>query len=100
MEMIRLVTKLFGPPEEITLFPTRLDRWKIFGNKRLRVYLEHSSGSDWSGDVGTYPKRFLGVGFGESNADETAEQLELFYDRAAWTVLIGSSSMKSISTVH
>jgi len=38
--------------------------------------------------VGSYPKRFLGVGFAESTMDETAAQLELFYDRAAWTVLI------------
>lgn len=91
--MIRLVTKLFGAPEEITDFPTRLYRWKIFGNKRLRVYLEHSCGTDWSGDVGSYPKRFVGVGFAESNMDETAPQLELSYDRTAWTVLIGSSSM-------
>jgi len=88
VEMSRLVTRLFGPPQEITTVPTHLYRWKIFGNKRLRVYLEHACGSDWSGEVGTYPKRFLGVGFAESTMDETAAQLELFYDRAAWTVLI------------
>ena len=35
---------------------------------------------------------FLAVGFGESTMDESAAQLELFSDRAAWTVLIGSSS--------
>jgi len=87
-----LVTKLFGPPEEVAGFPTHLHRWKIFGNKRLKVYLQHSSGTDWSGDMGAYPKRFLGVGFAESNIDETAAQLELFSDRAAWTVLIASSS--------
>ena len=90
--MTSLVTKLLGPPEEIAGFPTHLDRWKIFANKRLKVFLEHSCGSDWSGDVSTYPRRFLAVGFAESNLDETAAQLELFHDCAAWTVLIGSSS--------
>jgi len=100
VEIIRLVTKLFGPPEEITRFPTHLDRWKIFGNSRWRVYLEHSYGTDWSADLGTYPERFLGVALAESNRDETAAQLELFYDRAAWTVLIGSSSMRRGSTAH
>jgi hypothetical protein len=98
--MTGLVTKLFGPPEEITRFPTRLYRWKIFGNRRLRVYLEHSCGTDWSGEIAAYPRRFLGVGFAESNVDERAAQLELFYDRAAWTVLIGSSSMRRNSTAH
>jgi hypothetical protein len=92
VEMTSLVTKLFGPPEEIAAFPTHLHRWKIFGNKRLKVYLEHSCGTDWSGDIGTYPQRFLAVGFAESTMDESAAQLELFSDRAAWTVLIGSSS--------
>ena len=88
MQMTSLVTKLFGPPQEVASFPTHLDRWKIFSNKRLKVYLEHSCGSDWSGDIGTYPKRFLAVGFAEATIDESAAQL----DRAAWTVLIGSSS--------
>jgi len=92
VEMTSLVTKLFGPPQEIASFPTHLDRWKIFGNKRLKVYLEHCCGTDWSGDAGTYPKRFLAVGFAESTMDERAAQLELFSDRAAWTVLIDSSS--------
>ena len=92
MEMTSLVTKLFGPPEEIAGFTTHLDRWKILGSKRLKVYLQHSCGTDWSGDIGTYPKRFLAVGFAESNLDESAAQLELFSERAAWTVLIGSYS--------
>jgi hypothetical protein len=100
VEMTWLVTKLLGPPEEITGSPTRLDRWKIFANKRLRVYLQHSCGTDWSGDVSAYPKRFLGLGFAESNMDETAAQPELFYDRAAWTVLIGSSSMRRNRAAH
>jgi len=90
--MTILVTKLFGPPEEIAGFPTQLLRWKIFANQRLKVYLEHVCGTDWSGDIGTYPKRFLAVGFAQSTIDESAAQLELFSDRAAWTVLIGSSS--------
>jgi hypothetical protein len=100
VEMTRLVTKLLGPPEEITRFSNHLHRWRIFGNRRLRVYLEHCYGTDWSADIGNYPERFLGVGFAESNMDETAAQLELFYDRAAWTVLIGSSSMRRRSTAH
>jgi len=100
VEMTSLVTKLFGPPEEIAGFPTHLDRWKIFGNKGLKVYLQHSSGTAWSGDIGAYPKGFLAIGFAESTMDETAAQLELFSDRAAWTVLIGRSFGRRNRAAH
>ena len=91
MGMTGLVTRLFGPPEEITACgqpPTRLYRWKILGGKRLTVYIHHSFGADWSSALNSYPRRFISVGFAESGWEDKLREV-------AWMVLIGRPSNSS-----
>jgi len=93
--MTRLITKLFGPPEEIHAWnpcTTRFHRWTIFGSHGFKVYLHHSFGEDCSRDLHTYSKRFISVGFVRSYEYDSGEELPAFPDQAAWMVLIAKSA--------
>jgi hypothetical protein len=95
VEMICLVTKLFGPPEEVAThssFPNHAHRWRIFENQHFKVYLHHSANNGFSDDLGSYPKRLVSIGFAKSYVEKVADPLQAFADRAAWMVLIAKSA--------
>ena len=94
VEMSNLVTKLLGPAEEVdtcTSFPTHVRRWKIFGNRRFKVYLHHSCNEDWAVDLRPYPTRFISIGLVHSCQDHSDADVEAHANRAAWMVLIAKS---------
>ena len=101
MEITNLVTKLLGPPEEINggdRCPARLHRWMVIGNQQFKVYLQHTFGDASSGDLPSYPKRFISFGLAESSLEDTAKGLNDFPARAEWMVLIGKSSRSKKNT--
>ena len=103
MEITSLVTRLLGPPEEIDGYdrcPTRLYRWVVFGNKHLTVYLHHVFGNTCGGDLHSYPRGFISVGWAESCLEDAAKGLDVFPDQAAWMVLIGKASPSNNCTPH
>ena len=94
VEMMSLVTKLLGPPEEVATcspFPNHAHRWMIFQNQHFKVYLHHSANDAFSDGLGSYPKRLMSIGFEKSCAEQLADPLKVFADRAAWMVLIAKS---------
>jgi hypothetical protein len=99
VEMMHLVTKLFGPPREIDAcahFPNHLYRWTIFGNSRLEVFLDRFVGDDWSGDPDAYPRKFISIGLAES-ATHAPQKLIASQDRAGWMLLIGKLSRTGVN---
>jgi hypothetical protein len=103
MEITNLVTKLLGPPEEINgsdRSPIRLQRWVVFGNRHLTIYLHHVFGSTCDEDLRNYPRRFISVGLAESYLEDAAKGLDVFPDQAAWMVLIGKSSPSQNCAQH
>jgi hypothetical protein len=91
VEIANLVTKLFGPPLGLgsyDRFSTHVDRWKIFGNQHLGVYLDHSVGTDWGSAADSCPERFISVGLAESSIDRGPDLLP---DHSAWMLLIGKA---------
>ena len=94
VEMMSLVTKLLGPPDELATcspFPNHAHRWMIFGNQHFKVYIHHSANDGFSDGLGSYPKRLISIGFATSCAEQFADPLKVFADRAAWMVLIAKS---------
>jgi hypothetical protein len=90
--MTNLITKLFGPPKEISDQAhclTCLHRWTIFKSKRFKLYLDHSLGGGLRRDVHAYPERFVSIGFAES---QDTNRLQSVADESAWMLLIGKSS--------
>ena len=95
VEMMSLVTKLLGPPEEVTPcspFPNHAHRWMIFENQHFKVYLHHSANDGFSGGLDSYPKRLISIGFAKSCAKQISDPLRVFADRAAWMLLIAQSA--------
>jgi len=95
VEMMSLVTKLLGPPEEVATcsrFPGHGHRWMIFENQNLKVYLHHSANDSFSDDLGAYPKRFISIGLAKSYTGESAHISEVCAERVAWMVLIAKSA--------
>ena len=94
VEMMSLVTKLLGPPEEVgtcSPFPNHAHRWMIFGNQHFKVYIHHSAHDGFSDGLGSYPKKLISIGFAKSCAEQLADPLKVIVDRAAWMVLIAKS---------
>lgn len=76
--MTRLLTKLFGIPEELNganRCPTYMYRWTLYGRRKrdsllgkllgqpwLKLYLHHFVSDDWSLDLHDHPKRFISIG--------------------------------------
>lgn len=61
----KLLTKLFGEPEEINgngRCPAYLYRWIVAKRKRFNVYIHHFVGDDWSLDLHDHPRRFITIG--------------------------------------
>jgi len=95
VEMMSLVTKLLGTPEEVATlsrFPNHAHRWMIFGNQHFKVYLHHSADDGLSIDLGPYPERLISIGLAKSYARESADISEVGADREAWMVLIAKSA--------
>ena len=94
VEIMSLVTKLLGPPEEVATcspFPNHSHRWMIFENHHFKVYLHHSANDGFSYGLSSYPKRLMSIGFEKSCAEQLADPLKVSADRAAWMVLIAKS---------
>lgn len=76
-EAVKLLSKLFGQPEEINgahRCDTYLYRWMIWNRTRnFKVYLHHFVGNDWSRDLHDHPKRFISVGLKGWYVEETPE---------------------------
>lgn len=69
-----ILTKLFGPPEEINgagRCPTYLFRWAILSTRWFKAYLHHFVGDDWSLDLHDHPKRFISIGLWGSYVELT-----------------------------
>ncbi len=90
---MRILTKLFGKPEEINggnRCPTYLYRWTILKLGKRGIYLHHFVGDDWSLDLHDHPKRFISIGLKGSYIESTpdskivglGEKLEIF--NAPW----------------
>lgn len=61
----RLLTRLFGKPEEINggeRCPTYLYRWAVIKRFGCGIYVHHFVGDDWSLDLHDHPRRFVSVG--------------------------------------
>ena len=94
VEMMNLVMKLLGPPEEVATcspFRNHAHRWMIFENQHFKVYLHHSANDAFSDGLGSYPKGLMSIGFEKSCAEQLADPLKVSADRAAWMVLIAKS---------
>lgn len=94
VEMMSLVTKLLGPPEEVTtcgVLANHIHRWMIFENQRFKVYLHHSANDGLSDGLGSYPNNLISIGVAKSCAQQLADPLKVTADRAAWMVLIAKS---------
>lgn len=92
MEITDLVTKLFGAPLEMGIhgcLSTHVYRWKIFGNQHLKIYLDHSLGSDWGQSLESYSGQFISVGLGESWTEKDTDA-DTPPDHSAWMLLIGT----------
>jgi len=63
----------------------------IFESQHFKVYLHHSANDGFSDGLGSYPKRLMSIGFAKSCAEQLADPLKVFADRAAWMVLIAKS---------
>jgi hypothetical protein len=95
VEMMSLVTKLLGPPEEVTtcgVLANHIHRWMIFENQRFKVYLHHSANDGFSDGLDSYPKRLISIGFAKSCAKQISDPLRVFADQAAWMLLIAQSA--------
>ena len=64
--MTRLLTYLFGEPEEINggeRCPTYMYRWTLLTWRgHFSVYVHHFVADDWSLDLHDHPKRFISIG--------------------------------------
>jgi len=66
VEMMSLVTKLLGPPEEVATCspsPNHAHRWMIFESQHFKVYLHHSANDGFSDGLVCRPL-FRGHGTG------------------------------------
>ena len=85
MDLAHLVTKMFGPPEEVEECEGRaahLHRWTIFRKRAFNVTVYHTD-DVWFGHVQDCPRRFISVGLAKHGG---AEDLP---ERVEWMVLIG-----------
>jgi len=84
--MFRLLTLLFGIPEEINggeRCPTYLWRWTVFAWKgHFSVYVHHFVADDWSRDLHDHPKRFISIGLWGWYLEETPAGIRKY--RAPW----------------
>src|SRR3954463_4703396 len=99
--MMSLVTKLLGPPEEVTPcspFPNHAHRWMIFENQHFKVYLHHSANDCFSCGLDSYPKRLISIGFAKSCAKQISDPLRVFAHQAAWKLLISRAGTGAEST--
>ncbi len=95
MGITSLVTKLLGPPANTGTSPRspgHLRRWLIFGNQRLKVYLDHSSHEDLTAELRRYPDKFISIGLMHSYTNNSSGGLEIGGDQSGWMVLIAKSS--------
>jgi hypothetical protein len=78
--LTRLLTHLFGKPEEINggnRCPTYLYRWAILPRwlssriGKVNVYLHRFVGDDWALDLHDHPKRFISIGLWGSYVEHT-----------------------------
>jgi hypothetical protein len=61
----KILTKLFGSPEEINganRCPTYLYRWFLLRTRWFKAYVHHFVADDWSLDLHDHPKRFISIG--------------------------------------
>jgi hypothetical protein len=92
--MMSLAVKLLGPPEEVAtcgFLPNQFQRWMIFENQHIKVYLHHSASDVFSDGLASYPKTLISIGFANSCGEQLADPLRVNRDRAAWMVLIAKS---------
>lgn len=85
----RLVTTLFGPPEEIwppRNFCSSLSRWTLIQNKHFTVCLNHFVGAHGGASLDQYREPFISVGVTEATKHPVGDR-PLLGDRGAWMVL-------------
>ena len=82
-----MVTKLFGPPEELQDsegHSAHVYRWTILRKRALNVIVYHAEDA-WSGQVQDCPRRFISVGVAKHGVGAPEDMA----DRVEWMVLIG-----------
>lgn len=70
----RILTRLFGKPEEINghgRCPTYLYRWRVFRFRGIALYVHRLVGDDWSRDLHDHPKRFVTLMVAGGYTEET-----------------------------
>ena len=85
MRLTKLLTKLFGAPEEINghhRCATYLYRWILLATKNFKAYLHHFVGNDWSRDLHDHPKRFISIGLWGWYIEERPDGEKIY--RAPW----------------
>lgn len=92
MTVDRVLTRLFGRPEEINgadRCPTYLYRWPILPLRLSRalgnvnVYVHKFVGEDWARDLHDHPKRFVSIGLWGTYVEHTPGPVE----RGRWEVV-------------
>jgi hypothetical protein len=71
--MHKLLSKLFGPAEEINghnYHDVYLYRWTLLETRWFKIYLHHFVGDDWARDLHDHPKRFVSIGLWGSYTEE------------------------------
>jgi len=74
MSLARLLTRLFGSPEEISgagRCPVYLYRWTLLKYRGRGIYVHRFVGDDWALDLHDHPKRFISVGLRGSYIEQT-----------------------------
>jgi hypothetical protein len=105
VEIERLVSKLFGPPEQMyarTPVPCHRDRWIIVDRARLKIYLDHFVGQGWCRAPEYYPKQSISVGLAEF-VEGNPLALDASHGQLVWMLLISRSRrrhQKIISEVN
>lgn len=87
VDLAHIVTRLFGPPEQVDDCEghcAHLCRWTIFRKRALNVTVYHAK-DVWSGKVQDCPRRFISVGVAKHEGGGAAD----FPDHVEWMVVIG-----------
>jgi len=82
----RVLNLVFGAPEEMNghgKCNTYLYRWHLAGDK-VKVYLHHFVGDDWSLDLHDHPKRFVSIGLKGDYFEQTGDGSRVAWFRAPW----------------
>lgn len=97
---MKLLTRIFGEPEEINggkRCPTYLYRWTLLKLGKRGVYLHHFVGDDWSLDLHDHPKRFISVGLRGQYREETPNGVRIY--RAPWIRTFPAKHIHRISMI-